>query len=142
MAIYHLKAGKFMKSTKAAAIFAIIVGVSMLGMWGVFYLTDNIPELETKPIELTFHLIAELITAVFLIIAGVGVLKQARWGYNFYLIATGMVLYTMIMSPGYFLQAGDFSFLIMFLILIVLALYFLQVIIKNKNNFIYPPSSQ
>jgi len=131
-----------MKSTKAAAIFAIIVGVSMLGMWGVFYLTDNIPELETKPFELTFHLIAELITAVFLIIAGVGVLKQARWGYNLYLIATGMVLYTMIMSPGYFLQAGDFSFLIMFLILIVLALYFLQVIIKNKNNFIYPPSSQ
>ena len=124
-----------MKTTKAAAIFAIIVGISMLGMWVVFYLTNNISELETKPIELTFHLIAEFITAFLLIIAGVGVLNSTAWGYNLYLIATGMVLYTMIMSPGYFLQAGDISFLIMFSVLILLSLYFLRIIIKNKHKF-------
>lgn len=121
-----------MNKTKSAAIFAMIVGVSMLGMWGVFYLTDNIPELETKPIELAFHLIAEFSTAVFLIIAGVGVLKLASWGYNLYLISAGMLLYTMIMSPGYFLQTGDISFLVMFSTLIIITLYFLRVIIKNK----------
>ncbi len=69
-----------MKTTKAAAIFVIIVGISMLGMWGGFYLTNNIPEIETKPIELAFHLIAEFITAFLLIIAGVGVLNSTAWG--------------------------------------------------------------
>ena len=133
MGTHHLKRRGLVDRTKAAAIFAIIVGISMLGMWTVFYLTGNIPELETKPVELAFHLVAEFITAILLISAGAGLLKKTNWGYNLYLVAAGMVLYTMIMSPGYFLQTGDVAFLIMFGVLIILTLYFLAVIIKNKN---------
>ncbi len=129
----HIKRRLLVRKTKSAAIFAIVVGISMLGMWTVFYLTGNIPELETKPVELAFHLFAEFITAVLLISAGAGLLKATSWGYNLYLIAAGMVLYTMIMSPGYFLQTGDVAFLIMFGVLIILTFYFLAVIIKNKN---------
>jgi len=100
------------------AFFAIFIGLSMIAMWFMFYVTGSIPEIETRPLELTLHLIAEFITAALLVFAGLGLIKSTSWGYSAYLLATGMLLYTLIMSPGYFLQAGDFFYVPMFVVFI------------------------
>jgi uncharacterized membrane protein (DUF2068 family) len=119
---------------KSAGIFSIVVGISMILMWLVFYFTGSIPELATEPARITMHLAAEFATAIVLIIAGWGLLKAKRWGAQIYLLATGALLYTMIQSPGYFLQTGEPGFVVMFAVLIILAVLFLTKIVRQAGN--------
>ncbi|MFP4345070.1 MAG: hypothetical protein ACLFU8_10285 [Anaerolineales bacterium] len=68
--------------------------------------TGNVPELETEPLAIAFHLAAELATAVALLFAGVGLLRRARWATSVTRLALGMLLYTVINSAGYFAEQG------------------------------------
>lgn len=105
-----------------AAVFAIIVGLGMIGQWTASYLTRQIPELVDEPIRIGFHIVAEMITAVVLIIAGAGLLLDKNWATTLYLTAVGMLLYTAIVSPGYFAQKGQWSWLGIFAVIIILSL--------------------
>ena len=107
---------------KAAATYSIIVGISMFMMWTMFYLTGSIPELTTEPARISFHIVAELSTAVALIAAGFGLLKHKAWSHQVYLLATGALLYTMIQSLGYFMQNGELGFVVIFAVLLLLGL--------------------
>ena len=118
---------------KAAAIFSIVVGTSMILMWMMFYFTGSIPELESEPVRIAMHLLAEFATAITLIIAGWGLLQAKAWSVNVYLLATGALLYTLIQSPGYFVQTGDPVFVFMFAVLIILASFFLVQVLKQKT---------
>lgn len=111
------------------AIFAIIVGVGMIGQWAVSYFSKQIPELKTEPIRIGFHLAAEFITALALIAGGLGLLGGWAWGVPVYLVATGMLLYTAIVSPGYFVQKGQWGWLVMFGAIILLALVSLSLVV-------------
>jgi len=112
-----------------ASIFAIVVGVGMIGQWVLFLVTDQVPELRTEPLRIRFHLAAEFVTAIALLVAGVALLTDQTWGRWFYLLATGMLLYTVIVSPGYFAEKGQWAFVAMFAALLVLALVSLMYVI-------------
>jgi len=103
-----------------AAIFSIIVGTGMIGQWAMSYVSKQIPELETEPIRIGFHIAAEMATAVLLITAGIGLLSQANWARNIFLISMGMLFYTAVVSPGYFAQKGQWAWLGMFSAIIIL----------------------
>jgi hypothetical protein len=111
-----------------ASIFAIVVGVGMIGQWVLFLVTDQVPELRTEPLRIRFHLAAEFMTAVALLIAGVGVLTGQTWGRRSYLLATGTLLYTVVVSPGYFAEKGQWAFVAMFAVLLVLTLVSLALV--------------
>lgn len=96
------------------AIFAIIVGIGMLAQWTVSYISKQIPELTTEPIRIWFHIAAEMATAFCLIISGIGLLTAQAWSIPLYLVASGMLFYTAIVSPGYFAQKGKWGWLLMF----------------------------
>lgn len=117
---------------KISAFYSILMGICMIGMWIMFYISDSIPEIQTKPIELGMHILAEIITAVLLIIGGFSVLINKRWGNPIYLLSMGMLFYTLIMSPGYFVQQGDIGFAIMFAVFILLAIMFTIAHITKK----------
>ena len=117
---------------KAAAIYSIFVGLSMLGIWIMFYVTGSIPELETEPARILLHLAAEGATALALVAGGVGLLGQKRWGPSVYLLATGALLYTLIQSPGYYLHLGEMAFVFMFALLLVLTLLLLAKMLKES----------
>ncbi|MEJ2413001.1 MAG: hypothetical protein P8Y34_08400, partial [Anaerolineales bacterium] len=85
---------------KFAAIYAIVVGVGMIAQWTMSYLARQIPELKTEPIRIGFHLAAEMITALGLIVTGIALLRGAGWAISYYLVALGMLFYTAIVSPG------------------------------------------
>ncbi len=104
------------------AAFSIIVGVGMIAQWSLSYFSGQIPELETERIRILFHIAAEFVTAVALILGGIGLLVNPAWGVPLYLVAIGMLLYTAIVSPGYFAQKGQWVWLVIFGALIVLAL--------------------
>ena len=55
-----------------AGVFSIIVGVGMIGQWTFSYIARQIPELESEPIRIWFHIAAEMVTAVCLIAGGIG----------------------------------------------------------------------
>jgi len=112
-----------------AAIFAIVVGVGMIGQWILFLATDQVPELRTEPLRIRFHLAAEFVTATALLVAGAALLTDQTWGRWLYLLATGMLLYTVIVSPGYFAEKGQWAFVAMFAVLLVLALVSLALVI-------------
>ena len=94
-----------------AALFGILVGLAMIGQWTYLYLSENIPELKDEPIRIRFNMAAEIITALCLIISGIGLLAGLGWSKSLYLISMGMLFYTAIVSPGYFAQQGDWKWL-------------------------------
>jgi len=104
-----------------ASAYSIFIGLSMFGMWSMFWITGNIPELETEPIRIVMHLAAEFVTAVLLIVGGIALLRGWRYGINLFQVSMGMLIYTLIQSPGYFAEQGEFVFVVMFAIFFLIA---------------------
>jgi len=105
-----------------AAFFAIVVGLGMVAQWTMSYVNKQIPELTSEPIRIAFHLAAEMATALMLITAGIGLLNLNSWAAMLYPLSMGMLLYTAIVSPGYFAQRGNWAWLGMFGAIALLAI--------------------
>jgi hypothetical protein len=103
------------------AWYSILVGVFMLAQWGFTLGTGQTPEIQSEPIRLAFHLAAEFVTAVMLILSGIGLLRRTPWARLLSPVALGMLLYTVIVSLGYFAQQGQWAPVVMFAILLLLA---------------------
>ena len=121
-----------MKIRNIVAIYSLFIGILMIVMWGMFILTGQVPEMATKPAEIMLHLVAEFTTAILLICGGIGLLKKIKIGYNLNLVALGMLLYTLIVSPGYYLQKGDWVFVGIFTLLFIVTLIFLIISLKKE----------
>jgi len=104
-----------------SAVFAIVVGAGMIGQWTVSFAARQIPELRSEPVRIWFHIAGEMVTAAALVISGIGLLAGVRWASELYLIAAGMLLYTVIVSPGYFAQKGRWIWVGIFGVLFALA---------------------
>lgn len=113
-----------MKLKKTAAIYSIIVGFVMIGMWIMYLLTGQVPELKTTPIQITVHIAAEFVTATMLLIGGFGLFANHSWGYKIYLLSMGLLAYSVLYAAGYFGQLGDLVMVIMFAVLFVLVVFF------------------
>ena len=111
---------------------AIVVGVGMIGQWRVSLAARRVPELKTEPVRIAFHLAGEFLTAIALIAGGAGLLAGAPWGRPAYLVSMGMLLYTVIVSPGYFAQRREWPMVGMFAVLLVLALVCLGLVLGAK----------
>jgi hypothetical protein len=88
-----------------------------------------VPELKTEPFRIAFHLAGEFLTALASIAGGLGQLTGAPWGRPTYLISIGMLLYTLIVSPGYFAQRREWPMVGLFALLFVLALVSLSLVL-------------
>lgn len=101
------------------ALFAMIVGVLMLAQWIFFIGAHQVPELATEPVRIRFHIGAELVTAAALLLTGGGLLAGNATAQALYPVAIGMLLYTVIVSPGYFAQKRVWPLVGMFAALLV-----------------------
>ncbi len=107
---------------KIAGCYGVFVGVLMLAQWIFFLATGQVPEIQTEPYRISLHLAAELITAAGLIISGVALLKNTSWSRKAFLFFDGMLVYSVIASPGYFAQLGQWVLVGMFALLLLLAI--------------------
>jgi hypothetical protein len=118
-----------------ASIYVIFIGVAIIGYWIIFSLRKQTPNqhmgtvANRGKIELRFHIIAELIAAVVLIMAGTGLLMKASWGQEVFLIAIGMLLYTSVNSAGYFVQIRQQSMLLIFTVVLILSVVSLVLVL-------------
>ena len=111
-----------MKLRKIMSAYSIFIGLSMIGLWLMLWLTGEIPELSTEPIRIGMHLAAEFSTAVLLLVGGITLLKGYESSINIFQISMGMLIYTLIQSPGYYAQQGDLAFVGMFAVFLMIAL--------------------
>ncbi len=102
-----------------AAGYAIVVGVFMIGFWGFLVATGQ-AELAQRPWDMRMHLAAEFSTAALLILAGAGSFIGLAGISVLAPVALGMLLYTVINSPGFYAGRGNRPMVGMFAILTVL----------------------
>ena len=123
---------------KFAAWYGIVVGFGMIVQWMFFIISGNVPELQTEPLRIAFHLAAETFTALALIIGGIATLRPASRYKPVLLVGLGMVIYSEIVSPGYFAQQGQWLMVGMFVVFLVGALISVwllsQAIQRPKND--------
>ena len=103
---------------KFAAWYGILVGLLMISQWIFSIVSGAVPEFETAPWEITFHLASEFSTALMLLIGGIGILRSSNWAQQILLLGLGMVIYSEIVSPGYYAQLGQWAFVGMFALLL------------------------
>jgi hypothetical protein len=120
---------------KIASVYSIIIGIAMICMWLIFIVTNQIPEIKSEPITITYHLIAEFLTAILLLIGGYGLFTKKVWGFHLYLISMGMLLYTVIVSAGYYANLGDMIMIGMFSIFQLLTLIFIVLTFYKHKEF-------
>lgn len=115
----------------AAAFFNIIIGLIIIYQWFISLSKGNVPELEISPKSIFTHTVAEMVTAVSLIISGVLLLQEKHKGYNLYLFSTGMLVYTLINSAGYFWDKKNYRVVFVFgFLLILTTAIFLYLLLK------------
>ncbi len=102
------------------ALYAVVVGLLIFGQWAFFLITRQVPELKTERVRVLFHIADEFLTAAVLIASGVGLLMQQAWATTLYPVAAGMLLYTIIVSSGYFAQKHVWPIVGMFAVLLIL----------------------
>jgi len=123
-----------MKFKKTIAIYSIIVGLAMIGTWSIQLLTGQARELQTAPIEIALAITADWTTAIVLIISGIGLLMNRIWALKLYLFTLGMLVYSLLISSGYFGQLGNTAFVILFIILLIFSMVFVVANIVQKTD--------
>jgi len=54
-----------------SGIYAIVIGIGILGLWLMLYLTRQIPELNTEPVAIAFHITAETTMGILSLLSGI-----------------------------------------------------------------------
>lgn len=102
------------------SVYSVTMGVAILVLWSVCWAIGAIPDMMTKPWEIAMHLTAEFTTALLLIVSGVALWLNARWATRVNVFATGMLVYSLILSPGYYLEKNAMIFVLMFAVVFLL----------------------
>ena len=98
------------------AIVPILIGAGMLAFWAVAVANRRVPEIEAGGIEIWFHIVAEVVTGIVLIAGGVAVLRDGETLFAIVLssLSLGMLTYTLIVSPGYYVERRNLPLIIVF----------------------------
>ncbi len=108
------------------AIVFLFVGVSMLALWSMLVLTDQVVEFYTAPFTTITHITAESLTGIFLIIAGIALFRHNPWAKQFTPLAVGMLFYAVVQASGYYIDHNSPFFVVLFFLLILVCLYFIR----------------
>jgi hypothetical protein len=92
-----------------------------------------VPEIQTTPWAIGFHMTAELCLALALLIGGIAILRSKSWGEKALLAALGMAIYSEINSPGYFAQLSQWALVAMFALVLFGAVIAVMMILKGKQ---------
>lgn len=82
-------------------------------------LTKQVPELKTEPVAIAFHITAEMIMGVLSLISGIFLLIDLSLASYFFILAMGFAIYAIINSAGYYGQRKQWTFVIMFGIILI-----------------------
>ena len=119
---------------KFSAGYGVSVGTLIILQWILFIATGSVPEFQTTPWAIGFHMMAELFLAFALLISGIATLRAKPWGEKALLLALGMAIYSEMNSPGYFAQLGQWALVLMFALLLFGAMLAAMMILKSEQT--------
>ena len=119
---------------KFPAWYGILVGLLMIVQWTFTILGGRVPEFQAAPWEIALHLAAEMTAAATLILGGFATLKSIYWGKQVLFVGLGMVIYSEIVSPGYFAQLGHWAPVAMFAILLFGGTISVTMLLRQKAS--------
>jgi len=105
---------------KIAGIYALVIGFAIIGLWLMLFFSGQVPEWVTEPFSISFHIAAESVMAGLLIVSGIGLFFRKQWSVQLFRISSGLVIYSVINSSGYYAQSDNIPMVAMFMALLVL----------------------
>ena len=121
-----------MNRVRYVALYNILVGLMMTGMWIMLISTGQVPYLDTPQVEIKLHIITEVATAFSLILGGVSIIKEWAVRHTLPYVSHGMLLYTIMNSSGYYIDLGDTAMVAMFSVLLVCTI--VSLIVYSREN--------
>jgi hypothetical protein len=115
---------------KAIALYSLVLGIAILGVWSVILIHGEIPEGRTA---FSFHLFSEILMALACMTAGILILKRHRFGRGVAIAAHAMVLYSVLNASGYYAQRGERMLPVIFVILFLISTISIIILIKRKR---------
>src|SRR5665648_24690 len=97
------------------AFFCILVGFSMVILWIMLLVTNQVAELNPSPFTTITHITAETLTGICLIIAGISLLRGSNWANRFFLFASGLLVYAAVQATGYYIDHPGPLFVTLFI---------------------------
>jgi len=116
-----------------SGIYAIVIGIGIIGLWTMLLLTKQVPELKTEPIAIKFHITAEMVMGILSLLSGIFLLTGFSWAPYFFFLAMGSVIYAVINAAGYYGQKKQWVFVIMFGIILVVSISLVILIFLNQS---------
>ncbi len=95
------------------AIYCIIIGMVIIAWWTFLLRRGLVPELKTSPWTIYLHVAAEVLTALALLVGGIGAVLWSRGSLPL-MLSLGMLLYTCVNSAGYYAQSRNLPLVAMF----------------------------
>jgi len=121
---------------KAIGIYSVVLGIGIIALWSMLLATNNVPELNTEPWAIAFHLVAEMGMGLLAVLSGILIINNKKCGGLIYLVSSGVVIYAVINSSGYYANLGQWGMVIMFAVVFVLSLlsdvYIVKDFLKEK----------
>ena len=112
---------------KTIAIYSIIIGLVVPGLWSLILLGGNIHE---GTVELGFHLYSEFLMAVICLMGGILLLKSRPLALDIALVGHAMVIYSAINAAGYYGARGENSIMVMLIVLFMFSVISLMFIVS------------
>lgn len=112
-----------MRKDALISIIYIIIGIGIIGLWIMLLGTSQVPELETEPIAIVFHIVIECIMGVLSILSGIWLFRQRTYYKQLILFTNGLLVYSVVNSSGYYGDQGEVGMIIMFGLILGFVLY-------------------
>ncbi|NHJ87699.1 MAG: hypothetical protein FK734_19715 [Asgard group archaeon] len=104
-----------------SGIYSLIIGTAIIGLWLMLIIRKQIPELKDEPITIYFHITAEMLMGFLAVISGILILIDHIWGYYLFLISSGLCIYAVINSSGYYAQRKTWIFVGLFAVILIMS---------------------
>lgn len=99
------------------AAYCLSVGAAILGLWTMLFARGQVPETQSAPWSLAFHLVAETLMALTLP-AGAWALWRGAVAPPSAWVGLGMAAYSVINSAGYYAQRRAWGPVALFAVLL------------------------
>ncbi len=106
----------------------------MIAVWVGLFATNQVPEVQTAPVSLAFLLAAEMTTAVLCVVSGAALVARRLWAYRAYLLASGMMLYSITNYLGVLAEDGPLPLVALFAVFLVGTIVFLLETIHEERG--------
>lgn len=92
------------------SVLELVAGAGIIGLWTMLLLRRQIPEIEAGDIAIWFHIVAEYLIGVALVVGGLLLLLGDDAPTRVFAgAAAGGMVYSTINSPGYYAREGQWG---------------------------------